>query len=98
MAGVINILDPDVIVLGGGTAGFLSALTLKLKLPHLRVRVVRSRETTRDLRKGVEDRARASLGLAQPRAERRPLDQLHRDEHLVPHLADLVHRDDVRMR
>ncbi len=34
----------DVIVLGGGTAGFLSALTLKIKLPQLRVRVVRSRE------------------------------------------------------
>ncbi len=34
----------EVIVLGGGTAGFLSALTLKIKLPQLRVRVVRSRE------------------------------------------------------
>ncbi len=34
----------EVIVLGGGTAGFLSALTLKIKLPQLRIRVVRSRE------------------------------------------------------
>ncbi len=34
----------EVIVLGGGTAGFLSALTLKIKLPHLRIRVVRSKE------------------------------------------------------
>lgn len=34
----------EVIVLGGGTAGFVSALTIKIKLPHLRVRVIRSRE------------------------------------------------------
>jgi tryptophan 7-halogenase len=34
----------EVIVLGGGTAGFLSALTLRIKLPHLRIRIVRSRE------------------------------------------------------
>src|SRR5688500_10129917 len=31
-----------VLVLGGGTAGLLAALTLKRKLPHLIVRVVRS--------------------------------------------------------
>ncbi len=32
----------QVVVLGGGSAGFMAALTLKKKLPHLGVRVVRS--------------------------------------------------------
>ena len=32
----------DIVVLGGGTAGFTAALTLKRKLPTLNVRVVRS--------------------------------------------------------
>src|SRR5437762_14264721 len=32
----------SVVVLGAGSAGLLSALTLKRKLPHLKVRVVRS--------------------------------------------------------
>ena len=32
----------NVIVLGGGSAGFLAALTLRLKLPHLAVRVIHS--------------------------------------------------------
>src|ERR1041385_1018465 len=32
----------SVIVLGGGSAGFMVALTLKRKLPHLSVRVIRS--------------------------------------------------------
>src|SRR5688572_13869014 len=31
-----------VIVLGGGSAGFMAALTLKLKAPHLDVRVIHS--------------------------------------------------------
>src|SRR6478752_7270979 len=31
-----------VIVLGGGSAGFMAALTLKIKLPHLDVRVIHS--------------------------------------------------------
>src|SRR4051812_15686148 len=31
-----------VIVLGGGSAGFMAALTLKLKVPHLDVRVIHS--------------------------------------------------------
>jgi tryptophan halogenase len=34
----------SVVVLGAGSAGLLAALTLKRKLPHLRVRVVRSPE------------------------------------------------------
>ena len=33
-----------VIVLGGGSAGFLAALALKVKMPDLRVRVIRSKE------------------------------------------------------
>src|SRR5947209_12026044 len=33
-----------VLVLGGGSAGFLAAITLKIKLPELSVTVVRSRE------------------------------------------------------
>ena len=33
-----------VIVLGGGSAGFLSAITLRVKLPHLAVLVIRSKE------------------------------------------------------
>ena len=32
----------NIIVLGGGSAGFIAALTLKRRLPHLAVRVVRS--------------------------------------------------------
>src|SRR5262245_39854340 len=32
----------NVVVLGAGSAGFLTALTLKTKLPHLSIRVVRS--------------------------------------------------------
>jgi tryptophan halogenase len=32
----------DVLVLGGGSAGFIAALTLARQLPQLRVRVVRS--------------------------------------------------------
>jgi tryptophan halogenase len=32
----------SVVVLGAGSAGFMAALTLKIKLPHLSVRVVRS--------------------------------------------------------
>ncbi len=32
----------DITVLGGGTAGFIAAIALKRKLPHLRVRVLRS--------------------------------------------------------
>ncbi len=32
----------SVVVLGAGSAGFIAALTLKCKLPHLRIRVVRS--------------------------------------------------------
>ena len=32
----------NVIVLGGGSAGFMAALTLKLKAPHLHVRVIHS--------------------------------------------------------
>ena len=32
----------NVVVLGAGSAGFLAALTLKTKLPHLAIRVVRS--------------------------------------------------------
>ena len=34
----------DVLVFGGGSAGFIAAVTLKMKLPHLRVRVIRSKE------------------------------------------------------
>lgn len=34
----------SIAILGGGTAGLTAALTLKRKIPHLRVRVVRSRE------------------------------------------------------
>src|SRR5438105_1077758 len=33
-----------VIVVGGGSAGFLSAITLKQKLPHLRVSLIRSKD------------------------------------------------------
>src|SRR3954454_912866 len=33
-----------VLVLGGGSAGFIAALALKVKLPTLRVTVVRSKE------------------------------------------------------
>src|SRR5688500_332988 len=33
-----------VIVLGGGSAGFLAALALKVRLPDLRVRVIRSKD------------------------------------------------------
>jgi tryptophan halogenase len=32
----------DIVVLGGGSAGFIAAITLKKKLPEMRVRVVRS--------------------------------------------------------
>ncbi len=32
----------SIVVLGGGSAGFMAALTLKRKLPHLNVRVIRS--------------------------------------------------------
>jgi tryptophan halogenase len=32
----------SIVVLGGGSAGFMAALTLKRKLPHLKVRVLRS--------------------------------------------------------
>src|SRR5215213_7615952 len=45
-----NVLPPDsvpvnhVLVLGGGSAGFLAALALKVKLPSLRVTVVRSKD------------------------------------------------------
>ena len=34
----------NVIVLGGGSAGFMAALALRLKLPHLKVAVIRSGE------------------------------------------------------
>jgi tryptophan halogenase len=34
----------NVLVLGGGSAGFLAAITLKIKLPHLDVTVLRSKE------------------------------------------------------
>jgi tryptophan 7-halogenase len=34
----------DILILGGGSAGFLAALTLKIKLPHLNVTVLRSKE------------------------------------------------------
>ena len=34
----------NVIVLGGGSAGFIAAITLKRKLPSLHVRVVRSQD------------------------------------------------------
>ena len=33
-----------VIVLGGGSAGFIAAMTLKMKLPRLEVTVIRSKE------------------------------------------------------
>lgn len=39
-----NPMVNKVIVLGGGSAGFIAALTLKLKLPALNVRVVRSKD------------------------------------------------------
>ncbi len=32
----------SVVILGAGSAGFMAALTLKTKIPHLNVRVVRS--------------------------------------------------------
>jgi tryptophan halogenase len=32
----------SVVILGGGSAGFMAAITLKRKLPHLKVRVIRS--------------------------------------------------------
>ena len=32
----------DLVILGGGSAGFIAAITLKKKLPELRVRVIRS--------------------------------------------------------
>ncbi len=34
----------NILVLGGGSAGFLAAITLKIKLPQLAIRVVRSKE------------------------------------------------------
>ena len=34
----------NIVVLGGGSAGLLAALSLKARLPHLAVRVVHSRE------------------------------------------------------
>jgi tryptophan halogenase len=34
----------DVLVLGGGSAGFLAAITIKVKLPQLNVTVLRSKE------------------------------------------------------
>lgn len=34
----------QIIVVGGGSAGFLAAITLKARLPHLSVRVIRSKE------------------------------------------------------
>jgi tryptophan halogenase len=34
----------SILVLGGGSAGFLTAITLRYKLPHLTVRVLRSRD------------------------------------------------------
>src|SRR5690242_6246660 len=37
-------LVKSVIVLGGGTAGFLAAIALRTKLGHLRVRVIRSKD------------------------------------------------------
>src|SRR5262249_57214898 len=33
-----------ILVLGGGSAGFLAAISLKMKVPHLQVSVVRSKE------------------------------------------------------
>ena len=41
---VANPCIKEVLVLGGGSAGFLSAITLKVKLPHLKVTVLRSKE------------------------------------------------------
>ena len=35
-------LIKDLVILGGGSAGFIAAITLKKKLPELRVRVIRS--------------------------------------------------------
>jgi tryptophan halogenase len=34
----------NIIVLGGGSAGFMAALALKVRLPHLRVTVIRSKD------------------------------------------------------
>jgi tryptophan halogenase len=34
----------SVIVLGGGSAGFMAAIALRAKLPHLDVRVIRSKD------------------------------------------------------
>ena len=34
----------NVLILGGGSAGFITAITLKKKMPHLRVTIVRSKE------------------------------------------------------
>jgi hypothetical protein len=57
--------------------------------------VVGGREPLAGAREPVEHLAPAARLLLQPLPQRSPLDELHRDEHVVAHLADLVDGDDL---
>jgi hypothetical protein len=56
---------------------------------------VRRCEPASGVREHVEDLFQRAWSIAQPRAERHAVDELHRDEHLATERAHVVHRHDV---